>query len=120
MYPGMTNNIITTTVTAGALAAVCACNDNTRENTRNTPPANETPIAKTAPSERQALNSPIEVTGCLQKEGGLTTTYIVTGVNEPSQKGVGTTGSGAAVEREQLRSAENSYRVETKDKVDMD
>lgn len=120
MYPGMTNNIITTTVTAVALAAVCACNDNTRENTRNTPPANETPIAKNAPSERQALNSPIEVTGCLQKEGGLTTTYIVTGVNEPSQKGVGTTGSGAAVEREQLRSAENSYRVETKDKVDMD
>jgi hypothetical protein len=48
------------------------------------------------------------------------TTYIVTGMNEPSQKGIGTTGNGTAVEREQLREAENSYRVSPKDNVDMD
>ena len=48
------------------------------------------------------------------------TTYIVTGVNEPSDKGIGTTGSPAAVEREQLRAAANAYRVDPKEDVDMD
>jgi len=116
----MTKHIFTTTVTTVALAAVCACNKDARDNSRTTP-ADQTPIARNAPAaDRQDVKSPIEVTGCLQKEGGLTTTYIVTAMNEPSEKGVGTSGSGAAVEREQLRSAENAYRIDPKDKVDMD
>ena len=48
------------------------------------------------------------------------TTYIVTGLNEPSQKGIGTAGNGTAVEREQLRAAANAYRVDPKDDLDMD
>src|SRR5206468_856907 len=80
----------------------------------------QTPIARNAPAERQDVNSPITVTGCLQKGSGIGHTYIVTSINEPSQKGVGTTGTGTAVEREQLREAEHAYRVDAKDNVDMD
>src|SRR5262245_19852598 len=116
----MTKHTITTAITAVALAAVCACNKDNRDNTRTAPPTDQTPIAKSAPAERQDVNEPITVTGCLQKEGALMTTYIVTGVNEPSQKGIGTTGSPAGVEREELRAAANAFRVDPKDMIDMD
>jgi hypothetical protein len=116
-----TTHIITTAITAAALATVCACNKDNRDNARTVVPVDQTPIARNAPpAEGQDVNAPITVTGCLQKESGFGTTYIVTSVNEPSQKGIGTTGNGAAVEREQLREAANAYRVESKDKVDMD
>jgi hypothetical protein len=116
----MTKHIITSTITAVALAAVCACNKDNRDNTKAMTPANQPPMMQSAPpADQQPVNSPITVTGCLQKEGGLMTTYIVTGTNEPSQRGIGTTGNGTAVEREQLRAAENAYRVSPKDKVDM-
>jgi hypothetical protein len=116
----MTKHTITTAITSIALAAVCACNKDNRENAPATQPVDQPPITRTAPAEPQDLNTPITVTGCLQKEGALMTTYIVTGVNEPSQKGIGTTGSGGAVEREQLRAAANAYRVDPKDDLDMD
>ncbi|HEX7798429.1 MAG TPA: hypothetical protein VF456_28895, partial [Vicinamibacterales bacterium] len=116
----MTKHLITSAITAVALATVCACNRDNRDN-RNNMPANQTPMTQGAPSAgQQAVNSPITVTGCLQKEGGLTTTYIVTRMNEPPQKGIGTAGNGTAVEREQLREAENSYRVSPRDNVDME
>src|SRR5262249_12891066 len=109
----MTKHIITSTITAVALATVCACNRDNRDN-RNNMPADQTPMTQRAPSaDQQAVNSPITVTGCLQKEGGLTTTYIVTAMNEPSR-------NGAAVDREQLREAQNAYRVSPKDNVDME
>jgi hypothetical protein len=122
----MTKHIIPLTITAVGLATVCACNNDNRDAARNMPPLDQTPITRSAPpADRQDVDSPITVTvtGCLQKESGFSgfgTTYIVTSVNQPSQKGVGTSGTGAAVEREQLREAANAYRVETKEKVDMD
>jgi len=119
----MTKHIIPLTITAVALATVCACNKDNRDAARSVPPLDQTPITRNAPpADRQDVESPITVTvtGCLQKESGFGTTYIVTSVNEPSHKGVGTSGTGAAVEREQLREAANAYRVETKDKVDME
>jgi hypothetical protein len=120
-FQGMTKHIVTSTITAVALAAVCACHKDNRDNTNAMPPANQTPTTQNAPSvDQQALNSPITVTGCLQKEGGLMTTYIVTGVNASSQNSIGTAGNGTAVEREQLREAEDSFRVSPKDNVDMD
>lgn len=117
----MTKHIITSTITAVALATVCACNRDNRDTTNTPPPPNQTPMTQNAPpADQQAVNSPITVTGCLQKAGGLTTTYIVTAMNEPSQKGIGTSGNGTAVEREQLQEAERSYRVSPKDNVDME
>lgn len=117
----MKTHTITTAIASAALVTLCACNKDARDTAQNAPPVNDTPITRSAPpADRQEINSPIEVTGCLQKEGGLMTTYIVTSVNEPLQKGVGTTGNGTAVAREQLRAAEHSYRIETKDKVDME
>jgi len=57
--------------------------------------------------------APINLTGCVQKEGGLTTTYILTQVNEPTQS-VGTTGSNAAgnVDQERMRAAKHAYRLD--------
>jgi hypothetical protein len=118
----MTKHIITTTITSLAIATICACNKDNSDprRTDNTPVTDQTPIARNAPAERQAINSPITVTGCLQKGSGLGHTYIVTAMNEPSRTGVGTSGNGAAVEREQLREAQNAYRVDPKENVDMD
>ena len=118
----MTKHFMTSTITAVALATVCACNRDNRDNRNAMPPANQTPTTQNAPSaDQMAVNSPITVTGCLQKAGGLMTTFIVTGVTESSRKGIGTTGGGTAVEQEQLREAENSFRVSPKDNnVDMD
>jgi hypothetical protein len=58
--------------------------------------------------------APIRITGCLQKDPGVTTTFILTRVNEPTQS-VGTSGTSAdpsAVERERLREAKHAYRLE--------
>jgi hypothetical protein len=120
-YKGrMTKHILSTVITTVGLAVVCACNTDNRDNVKSPPPMDQTQMARNRlPGERD-INSPITVTGCLQREGGLGTTYIVTSKNEPRQKGVGTTGNGTAVEREQLREAAGAYRVETKENVDMD
>jgi len=62
--------------------------------------------------------TPISVTGCLQQGDGHT--YILTRVNEPSQKSVGTSGTPAQVEREQLREAANAYRIDPSGDVKLD
>jgi len=119
--PGMTKQTITTAITTVALAAIFGCNKDNRNTVPATPPVDQPPVTRSAPpTDSQDATMPITVTGCLQKEGALMTTYIVTGVNEPSEKGIGTTGTPAAVEREQLRAAANAYRVDPKEDVDMD
>lgn len=116
----MMKHPITTAITTVALAAMCACNKDNRDQVPATPPLDQPAVTRSAPAEPQEGTTPITVTGCLQKAGTLMTAYIVTGVNEPSEKGIGTTGSPAAVEREQLRAAANAYRVDPKEDVDMD
>jgi hypothetical protein len=110
----MMKNTLTTAVSALAIAGTIACGNNNRStNATSTTPQ---PAAATdQKTEKKA--TPITVAGCLQHDGG---TYIVTRLNEPSQKGVGTTGSAAAVEHEQLRAAANAYRVDPKQDVDLD
>ena len=56
--------------------------------------------------------APINLTGCLQKDGGISTTYILTQVNEPTQS-VGTSGSSAPanVDQERMREAKHAYRL---------
>jgi hypothetical protein len=55
--------------------------------------------------------APINLTGCLQKDGGISTTYILTQVNEPTQS-VGTSGSAPAnVDKERMREAKHAYRL---------
>ncbi len=110
----MMKNALTTAVSALAIAGTIACgnsNPSTNANSSTPQPAPAT--------DQKAENTPtpITVTGCLQHDGG---TYIVTRLNEPSQKGVGTTGSNAAVEHEQLREAANAYRVDPKQDTDLD
>jgi len=62
-------------------------------------------------------NTPLTITGCLQRDGR---TFIVTRRNEPAQKNAGSTGDGAAVEREQLRSAASAYRISPADRMDLE
>jgi hypothetical protein len=102
-------------VTGLAIAASVACSNN---NPRNSNGSNST-AANPPAAGRQLDHAPkaVTLTGCLQQDGR---TYIVTHLNEPSREGVGTTGNGAAVEREQLREAANAYRVESKDQSDWD
>jgi hypothetical protein len=100
-------------LTALAIVATTACGNDARNG--NTP--NSTAANRPAADQRAENETPITLTGCLQQDGR---TYIVTRLNEPSRKGVGTTGNGAAVEREQLRQAANAYRIESKDQSDWD
>jgi hypothetical protein len=75
---------------------------------------NKADRAKSADEARGHEGAPINLTGCLQKDPGLGTTYILTQVNEPTRS-VGTAGSSdqsaAAVERERLREAKHAYRL---------
>jgi hypothetical protein len=56
--------------------------------------------------------APINLTGCLQKDDGISTTYILTQVNEPTHS-VGTSGSSATanVDQERMREAKHAYRL---------
>jgi len=60
--------------------------------------------------------APITVDGCLQQDGR---TFIVTELNEPTQKNAGSTGNGAAVEREQIEAAAHAYRISPAVGVDL-
>ncbi len=111
----MMKNLITTAVSALAIAGTIACGNNNQAAKTNSSTA-QPPAAATDQKAENAA-TPITVTGCLQHDGG---TYIVTRLNEPSQKGVGTSGSAAAVEHEQLREAANAYRVDPKQDTDLD
>src|SRR4051812_45812513 len=75
--------------------------------------------ANTSPADQRSASAgtPMTLTGCLQQVGR---TYVVTRLNEPSREGIGTSGNGAAVEREQLRMARNAYRLKAKDHGDWD
>jgi hypothetical protein len=108
----MMKNTLTVTVIALATSAVVACDRNKAGN-------HETSTAPHTAADQNDRDTaiPISLTGCLQKDGR---TFIVTRMNEPSQKNVGTSGNGSAVEHEQLRAAANAYRVEPEGDVDMD
>lgn len=70
--------------------------------------------AKNNDEARGHVGAPINLTGCLQKQGTLTTDYILTQVNEPSQA-VGTSGSAVNPQQEQMREAKHAYRLKGDD-----
>jgi hypothetical protein len=100
-----------------AIAAAAACNSS--GNMNGNADANGTADRTASDIKRdEPRPQPINVTGCLQQGSGHT--YILTRLNEPSQKSVGTSGSPAAVEREQLREAANAYRIDPQGDVKLD
>jgi hypothetical protein len=113
----MMKHILTTAVAGFSIAATIACGN---ANTRNNSATDDTMPARTAPAadQQSRKGEAVNLTGCLQE--GKRGTYILTRLNEPAQRGVGTSGDGIAVEREQLREAANAYRVEAKNQVDME
>jgi hypothetical protein len=111
----MMKHTLTTAVAGFSIAATMACGNG---NTRNTSATREASPAQTAPAAADQKGEPVTLTGCLQE--GNRRTYILTRLNEPSQRGVGTSGDGVAVEREQWREAANAYRIEAKNQVDME
>ena len=111
------------TIIAGcALAATAACggnNDSAAGANRDTNESS-TEARETRPS--QPSEQPLTLTGCLQKRGGgISNEYLLTMINEPA--GVGTSGSvtatGSSVEREQMRIAARTFRLDPKNDVDL-
>jgi hypothetical protein len=112
-------NLSKALVVSCAIAAAAACNSSNRGNVNGNADANGTADRNASDINRdQPRQQPINVTGCLQQGSGHT--YILTHLNEPSQKSVGTSGSPAAVEREQLREAANAYRIDPQGDVKLD
>jgi hypothetical protein len=102
-----------------AIAAAAACNSSNDSNMNRNADANGNGDRSAADTRRdEPRQQPINVTGCLQQGSGHT--YILTRLNEPSQKSVGTSGSPAAVEREQLREAAAAYRIDPQGDVKLD
>jgi len=111
-------------VVAGCvIAAATACGDRSTSRTDADAPGAS---ANKEASRAEGAASPITVAGCLQKGDG--SHFILTRINEPTQS-VGTAGgtatsaagpgSGATVEREQLRSAAGAYRIDAPDGVNL-
>ncbi len=101
---------------AGAVAlalggVACGDSDSSLENTA-ADPGREANADATGRTGHEGAT--LTLTGCLQESSaGLTGSYILTQVNEPSSA-VGTSGSsGAAVEREQMRAAKHAYQLES-------
>ena len=113
----MMKHALTTAVVGFSIAATIGCGSG---NTRNKSTTNEASPAQSAPAadQQSQKGEPVTLTGCLQE--GNRRTYILTRLNEPAQRGVGTSGDGVAVEREQWREAANAYRIEAKNQVDME
>jgi len=89
-------NVVVACGVAAAIASA-ACNDRGRSR-----------------EARGHEGAPITLSGCLQKGDGITNTYILTQVNEPTRS-VGTSGSasgGAVVEQEKTREAKRAYRLD--------
>ena len=98
-----------------------ACSDRSARDTAGTAPGQSTSAAA-ARDNAAAKNdqTPVTVTGCLQKGDGRA--FILTEINRP-RASVGTSGSdasGAAVEREQLRAAAHAYRLKSDDDKNLD
>jgi hypothetical protein len=104
-----------TLVAGAAMVASVACNGDSRRSDSARAAGQSTSDRSAAAGDRGTR--PINLTGCLQQ--GSSRSFILTRVNEPAQKGVGTSGSGEAVEREQLREAANSYRIRPQDQIDL-
>jgi hypothetical protein len=87
-----------------------ACDRQSRATNRTADEAGSS-AAKDTGGAAKSDQSPVTLTGCLQKGDGRT--FILTEINSP-QTSVGTSGStasGAAVEREQMRAASHAYRL---------
>src|SRR5262245_30922045 len=110
-------------ILAAAVSAGAACN-NRIDSTGNRAPndraaAEQKDPQSTVAANRDSSEMPITVAGCLQKGDGRSD-YILTRLNEPSQKSVGTSGTPQAVEREQQREAANAYRIDPTGDVKID
>jgi hypothetical protein len=103
--------------------AIVGCN-NANRTTNNGDRAE--PAATSANREQRPAGNrdqtPITVTGCLQK-GGLNT-YILTRTNTPRPESVGTGGDdggkGSVAERDQIQAAQNAYRIDPSGDVKLD
>jgi hypothetical protein len=99
---------------AALLAAACGNNADRSAATDESRPGAGSPNASMSGKEAR----PIDVTGCMQKSG---MSYVLTESSSAGSAGAprGSTGGGA-VEREQMQSAQHSYRVTAADdKVDL-
>lgn len=106
-----------------SVAAAAACSNN-NANTSASNPGNTTgttaatDTAHPGQSNNSAVHTPVSINGCLQKGTG--GTYLLTRLNEPAHKDVGSSGPASAVEQEQLWMARNEYRIDPQHDVKVD
>jgi hypothetical protein len=106
---------MSTCVAVACVIAASACNSTSQDTATGSSDTQHTQSGAPEADVRTAVSgkTAITVAGCLQKGDG--NSLILTRVNQPTQS-VGTGGSssggGAVVEREQLRAASGSYRVD--------
>jgi hypothetical protein len=114
----------TTLIAGAALVAAVACGRSS-ENTNGAQAQHDGSASSDVHSTGtdHASSQTVTLEGCLQ-EGGATFTkgYLLTSVNEPSTAGTSgsVTSSGSAVEREQMRMAASTYRLEPQGDVKLD
>lgn len=110
---------------ACALAGTVACGGGERRDQSATGTSDTRATHAQDSAERRATDQQVTLTGCLQRGGGaLTRGFMLTMLNEPSGS-VGTSGSsvtqtGSSVEREQMRMAARTYRLEPKGNLELD
>ncbi len=114
-------------LTGCALLGTVACGSNSNDQAAMGTSSQPAAVAGDTVERRDtnAGSQQVTLTGCLQRGGGaLTRGFMLTMLNEPSGS-VGTSGnsvtqSGSSVEREQMRMAARTYRLEPKGEVDLD
>jgi hypothetical protein len=114
----------TTLIAGAAVVAAMACGRSNDNNTSAAPQHDDgAPSDLNSTGTDRTASQTVTLEGCLQQGGGtFTKGYLLTLVNEPATAGTSgsVTSSGSAVEREQMRIAANTYRLEPQGEVKLD
>jgi hypothetical protein len=112
------NTVSGALILASAIAVIGCNTGNTRTDNGN---RNDSAVDREPQSPDSRGPTPMTVTGCLQKSG--LNTYILTRMTTPPES-VGTGGdkgaNPAVAERDQIRAAENAYRIDPSGDVKLD
>jgi hypothetical protein len=117
------NTLSNAIIVAAAVAAVGCNNANRGAGPRadDKTDANRNAADRAGQSDSRNAPIPITVMGCLQQQGsGLTRTYVLTRMTKPESVGTSGSENRGTAERDQLKAAENSYRIDAPRDVKLD
>jgi hypothetical protein len=111
----------TTLIAGAALVAAVACGKS-NDSASGAEGQNAGRASDVNNARADGTGQPVTLEGCLQQGGGtFAQGYLLTLLNEPSTTGTAgsVTSSGSAVEREQMRMAANTYRLDPRDDINL-